>query len=337
MTSLEQTIREHIGPLKRTAKGWETRNCMMCTSRGETPDTRGRFGIKFSDESIGIHCFNCKFETGHTNGHLFGKEFIKFLRAIGVPEHDIKVLNFASYKNNESLIKKYGLVNISETIKQWKEVDFPENTKTLSEWAILGETDKNFIKVVEYAINRKLYNFDDLYWCPSSKGMINRRLLIPFFYRKKLVGYSGRYFSEKTPNKNIPKYKNSSPLDFVFNLDNQYKADRKFVILVEGIIDAIHVDGISIVGNEINDVQASLVNSLGKKVIVCPDKDKAGDLLVTEAVNRGWAVSFPKWGDNIKDVGRSVELNGKLFTIQTILENVVDNPVKIQLYRKLKK
>ena len=65
----------------------------------------------------------------------------------------------------------------------------------------------------------------------------------------------------------IPKYINVQPPGYVFNLDAQ-KADWQVCILTEGIFDALSIDGIAVMHDDINESQARLIARLNKKIIV---------------------------------------------------------------------
>ena len=69
-------VQENIGSLKQTRKGWKTRNCPMCTSRGESPDRKGRLGVMFNgDGTIATNCFNCGFSAAFDPNKTFSKDF----------------------------------------------------------------------------------------------------------------------------------------------------------------------------------------------------------------------------------------------------------------------
>jgi DNA primase len=104
--------------------------------------------------------------------------------------------------------------------------------------------------------------------------------------------------------------------------------------VVEGPFDAMAVDGVAILGNECHEIQADIIDSLGREVIVVPDADRAGAKLVDTAIEYGWTVSFPVWQETHKDVASAVEAFGKLFVIKTILEARQSNKLKIELRRK---
>ena len=94
------------------------------------------------------------------------------------------------------------------------------------------------------------------------------------------------------------------------------------------------VDGVAILGNECHEIQADIIDSLGREVIVVPDADKAGAKLVDKALEYGWSVSFPVWQETHKDVASAVEAFGKLFVIKSILAAKQSNRLKIELRKK---
>ena len=131
-----------------------------------------------------------------------------------------------------------------------------------------------------------------------------------------------------------PKYFAQVQPGTLFNLDNQHWS-RKFVILVEGIFDAIQIDGVAILGSEIAHKQKLQIDALNRKVIVVPDRDKAGTKLIEQAIEWGWAVSMPPWDTNVKDVNDAVQKYGRILTMQAILKYVFDSKTKIRLQEKL--
>jgi DNA primase len=140
--------------------------------------------------------------------------------------------------------------------------------------------------VLEYMAARNL-NVDDTdyYWSPSLG--YRDRLIIPFYFEGRVVGWTGR---SVLPNKK-PKYLTEVQPGFVYGLDEQ-RHTKVFAVVCEGQIDAIHVEGCALGGSEISDQQAMLLNRLQKQIIVVPDRDKAGSKLVERAIELGWSVSF---------------------------------------------
>jgi DNA primase len=120
---------------------------------------------------------------------------------------------------------------------------------------------------------------------------------------------------------------------YVFNTDAQ-DDDRKYIVAMEGPIDAIAIDGVALLGSEIKEQQTALVNSLGKHVIVVPDRDEAGQKLVYDAMESGWSVSMPEWSQDIGDVNDAVCKYGRLHTLYTIIKNAEDSQLKTKLRMK---
>jgi DNA primase len=121
----------------------------------------------------------------------------------------------------------------------------------------------------------------------------------------------------------------------VFNVDRFANDDREIVIVTEGIFDAILVDGVSIMGNSISPEQAHLIERLGKRVIVCPDRDEAGKQLIEQAVALDWEVSFPPWASDIKDAADATKRYGRLATVHSIISNATSNKIKIEVKSKM--
>ena len=131
-----------------------------------------------------------------------------------------------------------------------------------------------------------------------------------------------------------PKYYAQVQPGSLFNLDAQHWS-RKFVILVEGVFDAIMLDAVAILGSEINAKQKQQIDALNRKVIIVPDRDRAGSKLIDQACDWGWSVSMPPWHEGIKDVNNAVLKYGKILTMQAILKHTHDTKTKIKVNEKL--
>jgi DNA primase len=94
------------------------------------------------------------------------------------------------------------------------------------------------------------------------------------------------------------------------------------------------IDGVAVLSNECSEVQADIIESLGKEVIVVPDTDKSGSKLVDQALEYGWAVSYPVWQKDYKDVSDAVKELGKLFVLKSILDAKETGRLKIELLKK---
>jgi len=95
------------------------------------------------------------------------------------------------------------------------------------------------------------------------------------------------------------------------------------------------IDGIAIQGNSVGPEQAHLIEKLGKRIIVCPDRDKAGIDLMMQAAELGWEVSFPPWHVDCKDAADAVVRYGRLATVGSIIKHATNNKLKIEVKAKM--
>jgi DNA primase len=99
-------------------------------------------------------------------------------------------------------------------------------------------------------------------------------------------------------------------------------------------MDALSIDAVAILGAEIMDKQALLINRLNRRVIVVPDRDADGARTVEQAIKNGYSVSMPDWPAGIKDVNDAVQKLGKLYTLYRIIAEAESSDLKIQLRAK---
>ena len=130
-----------------------------------------------------------------------------------------------------------------------------------------------------------------------------------------------------------PKYIQDIQPGYVFGTDLQ-QSDWQYAIVVEGVFDALSIDGLAVLHADINEAQVRLIRSLGKEIIVVPDQDAAGMRLVDRAVELGWSVSMPVWPAGVKDVNDAVMCWGKLATVLTIIQSRETSRIKIELRKK---
>ena len=105
-------------------------------------------------------------------------------------------------------------------------------------------------------------------------------------------------------------------------------------ILVEGIFDALSINGCALTHNTISDDQAHLLSQLNKQIIVVPDRDKTGLDIIDRALELGYSVSLPPWDKTIKDVNDAVVRYGRLPTLLSIIQHATSSKIKIELRKK---
>jgi hypothetical protein len=332
MFEIQQELLAHL-PAKRksTASGWISFNAPCCQHNGQSSDTRGRGGIlPGTDGNTSYHCFNCNFTANWQPGRRINLKMRKLMTWLGIAEDTIRKLSlFALSQIDSSLdIKK-------EVIRELPKFEARESCPghDLIDWFIMQDVKTEDLAqaeaMISYLDDRGIGNKIDYFkWHNDPTTHMYNRVLIPFTWLGKEVGYSGRSI---VPAKR--KYYTEHPPHFIFNYDRQL-ANAKFCLVVEGVFDAVAVDGLAVLTNECNETQAMIIDSLNREVIVVPDRDKAGLSLIKDAMEYGWNVAFPDWAPNIKDCSDAVKEYGQLFTMKSILNSVETSNLKIQLMMK---
>ena len=322
MSSIQACIQAHLPRRrKKTPSGWESFNSVCCHHRGERTDTRMRGGAIFTGEGFTYSCFNCGFKTGWTPGNSLNQNCRLLLAWMGVSPEEISQLALDAFKQKDQLPV------MKEVSQVFEERDLPPNTKSFSSWADENCQDPNFLSAVMYVIDRGM-QLDWYNWSWSSELGYSDRIIIPFYYQEKIVGWTARKISDGRP-----KYLSSQQPGFVFNLDNQTDR-RQFVVVTEGQFDAIGIDGVAVMHNTVSSQQAAKINSLQREVIVVPDRDPAGCKLIDTAVEHNWSASLPDWGSEVKDVADAVKKYGRIYALYTILKYRQHGSIKLTMLKK---
>jgi|694.fasta_scaffold03834_12 hypothetical protein len=324
-----QTALLTVLPSKRksTPSGWIAFDAPCCIHRNESRDERQRGGILTNaNGGFQYHCFNCNFAAGWTPGHNISNNTKSLFKWLGMTSDDILKLGLFALK-----LRDRNVTSVKKLSFELEEKKLPDRSMSILEWArqdLEEEIKTDLLKIFKYLDYRGMdVDWYPWHWSPSPG--YRDRLLIPFYHEGKVVGFTGRKITEGRP-----KYLTDAQPGYVFNLDRQKNWDRKYLIVTEGQLDAIAIDGVAIMHNEPNETQASRINTLGKDVIVVPDNDRPGAKLVAKAVEYNWSVSLPPWEDDVKDVSDAVKKYGRLYTLYSILQYRETNVLKIQLLQK---
>jgi len=309
--------------IKKTSSGWLAGNAPCCVHNGESQDKRGRGGLKVNDQGWSYSCFNCGFTASFILGRNLGVKARRLLSWLGVPQEEIERVNLESLRHKSIygiLDDRQRTANIVQGIS-FEERELPE------EFVIV---DANTPVHYQYIQDRCLpldYPMGMLAAPADAKWAGRPGLIVPFTYDGKIVGHTVRYLDDRTP-----KYIHDIQPGYVFGTDLQHP-DWEYVLVMEGVFDALSINGLALLHAEISDAQARLIRSLGRKVIVVPDQDAAGMKLVDRAVELGWSVSMPDW-PGCKDVNDAVKKYGRLATLLTIIQSQESSRIKIEMRRK---
>jgi len=315
---IQDTIKSHARGLRSTPKGWWTTNCPMCLTFGQPrPDTRRRGGFIFHpDGATAYHCFNCGFKTKWRPGQTMGHKLKSLMKQIGVDEAEIQRINMRLLAEKDDTVDQAPVDDKPIWRPAWPPCDVP-GTNQLPDDAF------------EYLDNRRMLDLADWHYSNDNKFWnLDRRVILPYVWQGATVGYSARWIGD--PPKGSPKTLRKAPPDFVFNLDPQ-GAPRRFVLVVEGEYDALAIDGVAVLHNDINARQVQLITDLDVEPIVVPDQDNSGGRLAERAIELGWSVAFPEWDPGIKDAADAARSYGRVAALNSILQSREDNQLKIKI------
>ena len=322
MSVVNETVLTYLPPKRKTTpSGWLSFNAPCCHHNGTTADTRLRGGLITNPDGLSFHCFNCGYKASWQQGRNLSFKMRKLLQWLNAPDDVINKLALTIMQENEGVQVTQQLVEIPK----FNTVPLPDDAIKVVD---ITDFNKHSLAILEYMASRNLQVDDTTYYWSPSLGYRDR-LIIPFYYENRIVGWTGR--SVQADKK--PKYLSEQQPGYVFNLDEQ-RPQKVFAIVCEGPIDALYIDGVALLGSEAKDQQALLINRLNKDIIVVPDRDQAGSKLVEQAIDLGWGVSMPNWETDITDIGEAVQRYGRIFTLHSIASYAETSPLKIRLGAK---
>lgn len=317
MSMIPDTLKIYLpAKQKLTPSGWISFNAVCCD------DNRQRGGFIINDgDAISYHCFHCSFKASWQPGRQLSKNMKQFMRYLNIPDNVINKLSFEAIK----LLNEYTDNTPIQLIPTFNTRALPLDAEPITNF--INDIPDKLTPILNYIHSRGLYLEDyNFYWTPRIG--FNNRLIIPFYYKNNIVGYTAR-----AVNEDKTRYLSEQQPGYVFNLDKQID-DRKFIIVCEGPIDAISIDGCALLGSDIKEQQHLLLQSAHKEILLVPDRDKAGQKVVQQALEYGWSVSMPDFPDGIKDINDAVVKLGRLATLYLIVKAKQTNSLKIQLREK---
>jgi hypothetical protein len=305
------------GKCKQSSSGWISFNGPCCVHNGESMDKRQRGGLKSSPEGWSYHCFNC----GYTSSFILGRNLSfkarKLLTWLNVPQEEIERINLESLRHRSIA----GLIDERQrTAAAIQDIRFEERDLGGVEFVTPDHTD-----VWNYLRRRQAPA--DYPFMVSATGGARPGVIIPFTYNNTVVGNTTRFLDDRKP-----VWLNDFQPGYVFGTDLQ-QASWQHAIVVEGIFDALSINGLALMHNTVSDAQARLIRTLGREITVVPDQDRPGLELIDRAIELGWAVSIPAWED-CKDVNDAVIKYGRLATLLTIMQARETSRIKIEMRKK---
>lgn len=288
-------------------------NCQSCGRVEQTGknDTRHRGGLRINASGFTYHCFNCGYKCGYTVGQYMSSKAKQLFIDMGWDDGMMSRL--------KELVFKHVTDDVKDSLKSvpfWKPRTLPTGYVKITDSIKAGRKDTNFLKIVEYMNKRNpdMINWVDFYWNHFNKPSFAFKC----YENEKEVGYIIRNIDSE------PKYKSFIPPNYMFNFDKGIT--RKINVITEGVLDAISIDGIGLLGNNISEEKREKIKQLMtvSKVIYVPDRDSAGLKAVSDLMRGGFEkiyISCPEWDSSIKDPFDAVAKYGRIYTLKSIIDN----------------
>lgn len=315
---LENLLRKHLPVTKSTKGGWEKFDAPCCTHNGEGRDKRSRGNIIFSPSGISYNCYNCQFKSSWKGGSpIVGKNMANLLSYLGATKDEIREMRSlmrSKFQGNEQEYKDNFRLNYVNF--DFSEMDLPKGSKSFDEiLSQSGTFDNDFCDVVSYLNKRgeRILN-QNYYWSSDEKH--KRQLIIPFYWEGVIVGYALRNIDKDVKL----RYLNYKPKNYLFNTESIRK-NQKIIIVVEGIFDALSINGIALLGASVSDEQACWLNQQNKDIIIFSDNDRNGEKLKKAAKKYNWKFVNKLDGlEDYKDATDIVKDFGAAYTVSRILD-----------------
>jgi len=306
--TLETLIRRYVVFDSTSPTGFETVKCAVCN------DYKVRGGFKFDGETVFYSCFNCSLKTGYDpeqSRHSIKPKMKEVLLAFGVPEDEIKkAISFNFFKEKKEKVAVAAKPNGMEL--PITEHHLPKNsvlvTSGSSPWCEVAE---------QYLLSRMLKP-TDFSWYVTDSGSYEGRILIPYFFRGKIIYWQGRSMDDETVQ---PRYKNPTveKSNIFFNMDEIYRHTNEPLFVTEGPLDAISIgkNAVALLGSTLTDFKRNELRKAAsrRRVIFVIDKNLNGFKLGNEVLRDGegqeWYVTvFP---DNVEDANDALKKLGRLW------------------------
>jgi hypothetical protein len=329
--NLESLIRRYIvlGPLSPT--GFETVKCAVCN------DYKIRGGFKFDGDTVFYSCFNCSCKAGYDpekSRHSITAKMKDVLLSFGIPEAEItRTIAFNFFKERKEVAVKESSVP--------KSTELPTKESPLPKGSVLVTSGSSpWCEVAEQYLKVRAFKATDFSWYVTDETSYAGRLLIPYFFKDKIIYWQGRSLDDETIQ---PRYKNPmvEKSNIFFNMDEIYRYTNEPLFVTEGPIDAISIgkNAIALLGSTLTEFKRNELRKAAtrRRVIFVIDKNlngyKLGNNVLRDGEELEWHVTvFP---DNIEDANDALQKLGRLF-IATHLSSTACKGFKGKLLLELK-
>lgn len=323
--SLFDLINTYIAfPFGMPSDGWARCFCEVCGDGSRKKGPRG--GWKFEGDFVSYHCFNCGVDANFSPDREFpfSKDMRKVLDAFGIPKKEYLAVAYANKVFSEK--KDADTLKVPEKkIPPLKFFDIPPHFYLLRDAGLDNTVASAARKYLykEYRLSEESYPF---YLSTGQAGAGEKsaqvknlvgRIIIPFFKNNKMIYYQARALDDETK----PKYLNMDipKTNIIFNMDVLYRNTDRPLYVFEGVFDAMHVDGVAVMENNVTSNQIEILNKSPRPKVVVPDRNGDSKKLVEIALEEGWGIAIPEIGTGSKDLCEGIQKFGKLFVINSLV------------------
>lgn len=320
---------------------WGSHNCPACHHNGQPrPDTRSRGGAKIEgDGSYTFNCFNCRYHASWQPGMPISKRLQDLATWYGASNMQIMQMVLIADEMRKS--GKYDIETKTNSAKIYQHIeprDMPKGAKTFEEILEMDPEDvpPGFMDVLSGMIERNehILGCGDFWYSSDHNHNLNTRFLIPFIMHGKIIGYTGRSVDPKVNQ----RYFNQYPSHVMFNFDLLNDPKLETVLVLEGPIDAMLVGGVAVCHYSMRENHVEWLKKCNKDIVIVPDRDKDGLVMIDQAIRNGFSVSLPDWGTHqvdgrpvpIKDVDEATKKYGRLYTRYMIGKSIYRDEFEIR-------
>jgi hypothetical protein len=318
-TSISDLIHGRVMLGKLSATGFYSVKCPICN------DYQSRMGIKFEGETIGVNCFNCGFGARYAESdNRINKKFKQLLVAFNIPFDEVEradSLLFFRKKEPEVIT----LASINKVSLFTPDVRLPDKSKLI--------TDENYPLLNQYIKSRNLTNKSYTFFGSDDKFYTNR-VIIPFYRYGKLIYWQARsiFKEEKRRYINCDTPKEA----IIFNIEQLHNKSDERLFVTEGVIDAIHVNGVSIIGSKLNEAKIELLKQSRRELVFVIDHNKNGYHLAETVLQYGLGkITSPSSalnGNKSMDIDETIRVYGKLWACYQLVQNIPKTDFQQKLF-----
>lgn len=337
--SMEDLIKDYVIFTGPPANGWLPCYCEHCGDGSRTKGPRG--GWLFTDDAIFYNCFNmgCEGSYAPDRDYPLSKEMGGILESFGIPMKEYKFLQMRDKQDHSG-----------NTVKPEIRRTPIQTISVPSHFYLLSEADEDDViaeKAKSYLADRRIDWRKYPYYLstgsakpsegPREKQIAKSckdRVIIPAFRGDNLIYWQARALDPKAKEKYVnPDLPRSN---IIIGMDRLFEYPKAPLFVTEGFFDAQFLNGVATMENKLTSQQVEILKRSPRKKVIVPDRNGDSKRMAEDAIKEGFGVSIPNWGGE-KDVNSAVLRYGRLYVVQSIMDEIKFGPAAEMVVRMLKR